>query len=43
MFNKGVKFIILDEIDYMTEPGQRTLKNIIIKYRSENIKFFCYM
>ena len=40
MFNKGVKFIILDEIDYMTEPGQITLKNIIIKYRSENIKFF---
>ena len=40
MFNKGTKFIILDEIDYMTEPGQITLKNIILKYKSENIKFF---
>lgn len=38
LFNKGVKFIILDEADYMTKNAQQSLRTIIYE-RNPNIKF----
>ena len=38
MFSKGTKFIILDEVDYMTKNAQQALKYLIEEYR-ENIRF----
>ena len=35
LFNNGTKFIILDEVDYMTEKAQLALKNIIQKYNNK--------
>lgn len=32
LFHKGQKFIILDEVDYMTKNAQQALKNLISKY-----------
>lgn len=34
MFETGLKFVILDEADYMTKPAQLALKSIIRKYGS---------
>tara|TARA_B100001094_G_scaffold332882_1_gene407095 strand:+ start:1705 stop:2667 length:963 start_codon:yes stop_codon:yes gene_type:complete len=42
MFIKGVKVIILDEVDYMTKSAQLALKNILINinnYNYNNIRF----
>jgi len=38
MFEKGFKFIILDEVDYMTKNAQQALKNILQSCTS-NVKF----
>lgn len=38
LFNKGLKFIILDEADYMTKNAQQSLRTIIHE-RKPNIKF----
>lgn len=38
LFNKGKKFVILDEIDYMTKSAQQALKTIILECDS-NICF----
>ena len=38
MFSYGVKFIILDEVDYMTKNAQQALKYLLQEYR-ENIRF----
>ena len=38
LFGKGVKFIILDEIDYMTKNAQEALKSLMNEYR-DNICF----
>lgn len=38
LFNKGVKFIILDEADYMTKNAQQSLRTIIIQ-NIPNIRF----
>jgi len=38
LFNKGVKFIILDEVDYMTKNAQQALKYLLQEYR-ENVRF----
>ena len=38
MFSVGTKFIILDEVDYMTKNAQQALKYLIEEYR-ENIRF----
>lgn len=38
LFNKGKKFIILDEVDYMTKTAQQALKTIINKF-DDNICF----
>lgn len=42
LFNKGMKFIILDEIDYMTSNAQIALKNLIqIMNKENNNVVFC--
>jgi replication factor C subunit 3/5 len=42
LFNKGTKFIILDEIDYMTLNAQIALKNLIqIMNKDNNNVVFC--
>ena len=38
LFNDGVKFVILDEVDYMTKNAQLALKYLLQEYR-ENIRF----
>ena len=38
IFNSGIKFIILDEIDYMTKNAQQALKYLLQEYRN-NIRF----
>lgn len=38
LFNKGMKFIILDEVDYMTTHAQQALRYILQSY-SENVRF----
>ena len=38
LFNNGIKFIILDEVDYMTKNAQSALRYLIQQY-SDNIRF----
>jgi DNA polymerase III delta prime subunit len=38
LFNQGTKFIILDEVDYMTKNAQSALRYLIQQY-SDNIRF----
>ena len=38
MFKKGYKFIILDEVDYMTKTAQQALKNLLQNCES-NVRF----
>ena len=38
MFSNGIKFVILDEIDYMTKNAQQALKYLLQEYQ-ENIRF----
>ena len=38
LFGDGIKFVILDEVDYMTKNAQTALKYLIQQY-SENIRF----
>lgn len=38
LFGKGLKFVILDEVDYMTKNAQQALRYLIQKY-SNNIRF----
>ena len=38
LFNKGMKFVILDEIDYMTKTAQQALKSLIQNY-TNNVRF----
>lgn len=38
LFNTGIKFIILDEVDYMTKNAQCALRYLIQQY-SDNIRF----
>ena len=37
-FTKGLKFVILDEVDYMTKNAQQALHYLIQQY-SDNIRF----
>ncbi len=39
LFNKGTKFIVLDEVDYMTKNAQQALKYLLQEYRTN--KRFC--
>ena len=38
LFNKGMKFVVLDEVDYMTKNAQQALRYLIQNY-SENVRF----
>jgi replication factor C subunit 3/5 len=38
LFLKGLKFIILDEVDYMTKTAQQALRHLIQEYT--NVRFF---
>jgi len=38
LFAKGIKFVILDEIDYMTKTAQQALKCLVQKY-NQNVRF----
>jgi len=38
MFEKGYKFVILDEVDYMTKNAQQALKNLL-QSSIENVRF----
>jgi replication factor C subunit 3/5 len=38
LFNKGMKFVILDEVDYMTKNAQQALKYLLQNYAS-NVRF----
>ncbi len=38
LFNKGTKFIILDEIDYMTKNAQQALK-YLLEINTKNVRF----
>ena len=37
-FSKGLKFVILDEVDYMTKNAQQALKNLVQEY-TDNVIF----
>lgn len=39
LFNEGIKFIILDEVDYMTKLAQQALKTLIQETNKNNVKF----
>jgi len=38
LFNKGLKFVILDEVDYMTKTAQLALK-YLLENKNENVRF----
>ena len=38
LFGKGLKFVILDEVDYMTKNAQQALRYLIQQY-SKNVRF----
>lgn len=38
LFNSGMKFVILDEVDYMTKTAQQALRYLLQNYRS-NVRF----
>ena len=38
LFGKGTKFVILDEVDYMTKNAQKALRYLIQQY-SKNVRF----
>ena len=39
MFEKGVKFVILDEVDYMTKNAQQALKYLLQSVDCKNVRF----
>lgn len=40
IFTGGLKFVILDEVDYMTKSAQQTLKYILQTFSFTNVRFF---
>ena len=38
LFNTGMKFVILDEVDYMTKNAQQALRNLLESY-TNNVRF----
>lgn len=38
LFNKGIKFVILDEVDYMTKTAQQALRYLLQNYNN-NVRF----
>ena len=41
LFNKGLKFVILDEVDYMTKNAQYALKCLLQTFSNSNSVRFC--
>lgn len=39
LFKKGTKFVILDEVDYMTKNAQQALKQLLEKKNNNNIRY----
>jgi replication factor C subunit 3/5 len=39
MFEKGLRFVILDEVDYMTKNAQQALKYLLQSSESHNVRF----
>ena len=39
LFKMGTKFVILDEVDYMTKNAQQALKYLLEKHNNNNIRF----
>jgi DNA polymerase III delta prime subunit len=39
LFTKGVKFVILDEVDYMTKNAQQALRYLIENFSNNDVKF----
>ena len=41
LFEVGMKFVILDEVDYMTKPAQQAFKNLLQSFSSQtlNVRF----
>jgi DNA polymerase III delta prime subunit len=39
LFNDGTKFIILDEVDYMTKNAQYALKCLLQTFKTNNVRF----
>ena len=39
LFNNGVKFVILDEVDYMTKNAQQALRYLLQNYNNNDVKF----
>jgi DNA polymerase III delta prime subunit len=39
LFNKGLKFVILDEVDYMTKNAQQALKYLLQNNNNNNVRF----
>jgi len=39
LFNKGLKIIILDEVDYMTKSAQQALKYLLNEIDNSNVRF----
>ena len=40
LFDSGLKFVILDEVDYMTKSAQQALKYILQTFNYNNVRFF---
>jgi len=40
LFDGGLKFVVLDEVDYMTKTAQQALKYILQTYTSNHVRFF---
>ena len=41
LFNKGIKFVILDEVDYMTKTAQQALKQLLQYNNNNNPVRYC--
>ena len=39
MFGNGIKFVILDEVDYMTKNAQIALRYLLTSYTDNNVRF----
>jgi len=39
LFTKGIKFVVLDEVDYMTKNAQQALKYLLQGYNNKNVRF----
>ena len=39
LFNRGMKFVILDEVDYMTKNAQQALKYLLQNYSKNNVRY----